>query len=155
AGGTVAMNVLAHALLAAPAEDQMFGSLIAGFHPRGPIGAALPHGLPSGLLLQRAVDGYPDAHPAVGAVRGRFDPPFRRDAGILIDIWFDHLLARDFAAHARWPLHEFSGTVRRLLREREAELPPRMGGFARYIARNGLPAAYREPATIERVLRGM
>ncbi|RYD16081.1 MAG: DUF479 domain-containing protein [Lysobacteraceae bacterium] len=149
------MNVLAHALLAAPREDEMFGSLVADFHPRGAIDPSLPRGVRSGLVLHRSVDVYTDAHPEVRAARALFEPPFRRYAGILIDIWFDHLLARDFAAHAPWPLRDFSDTVQRLLRERESELPPRMGGFARYIARNGLPAAYREPAMIERVLHGM
>ena len=149
------MNVLAHALLAAPGEDEMFGSLVADFHPRGAIDPSLPRGVRNGLVLHRSIDVYTDAHPEVRAARALFQPPFRRYAGILIDIWFDHLLARDFAAHARWPLHDFSDAVQRLLRERESELPPRMGGFAQYIARNGLPAAYREPAMIERVLRGM
>ncbi len=149
------MNVLAHALLAAPGEDEMFGSLVADFHPRGALDPSLPRGVRSGLVLHRAVDVYTDAHPEVRAARALFDPPLRRYAGILIDIWFDHLLAQDFSSHARWPLLEFSDTVQRLLREREAELPPRMGGFAQYVARNGLPAAYREPAMIERVLHGM
>jgi acyl carrier protein phosphodiesterase len=149
------MNYLAHALLAAPGEDEMFGSLVADFHPRGAIDPALPRGVRHGLALHRAVDVYTDGHPEVRAARALFEPPFRRYAGILLDIWFDHLLARDFDAHAPFELHAFSRTVQRLLQEREAELPPRMDAFARYMRRNDLPEAYRDAATIGRVLQGM
>ena len=149
------MNYLAHALLASPGEDEMFGSLVADFHPRGPIDPALPRGVRSGLVLHRAVDVFTDAHPDVRAARALFEPPFRRYAGILIDIWFDHLLARDFDAHSPWRLADFSRTVQSLLQEREAQLPPHMDAFARYMRRTGLPEAYREAATIERVLHGM
>ena len=149
------MNYLAHALLAAPGEDEMLGSLVADFHPRGAIDPALPRGVRNGLVLHRAVDVYTDAHPEVRAARALFEPPFRRYAGILLDIWFDHLLARDFEAHSPVDLRTFSRDVQTLLREREAELPPRMAAFARYMRRNGLPEAYREGATIERVLQGV
>lgn len=149
------MNYLAHALLAAPGEDEMFGSLVADFHPRGAIDPALPRGVRHGLALHRAVDVYTDGHPEVRAARALFEPPFRRYAGILLDIWFDHLLARDFRAHSQASLRDFSDEVQALLREREAELPPRMESFARYMRRNDLPEAYRERATIGRVLAGM
>lgn len=149
------MNYLAHALLAAPGEDEMFGSLVADFHPRGAIDPALPRGVRNGLVLHRAVDVYTDSHPEVRAARALFEPPFRRYAGILLDIWFDHLLARDFEAHSPVGLPTFSRQVQTLLHEREAALPPRMDAFARYMRRNDLPEAYRDNATIGRVLQGM
>ena len=149
------MNFLAHALLAAPGEDEMFGSLVPDFHPRGAIDAALPRGVRNGLALHRAVDVYTDAHPDVRAARALFEPPLRRYAGIVLDIWFDHLLARDFEAHSPFALQTFSRRVQALLLAREAELPPRMDAFARYMRRNELPEAYRDSATIERVLQGV
>lgn len=149
------MNYLAHALLAAPGEDEMFGSLIADFHPRGAIDPALPRGVRDGLALHRAVDVYTDAHPEVRAARALFEPPLRRYAGIVLDIWFDHLLARGFEAHSPVGLRTFSHRVQTLLLAREAELPPGMDAFARYMRRNGLPEAYRDRATIEHVLQGM
>lgn len=149
------MNYLAHALLASPGEDEMFGSLVADFHPRGRIDPALSRGVRNGLALHRAVDVHTDAHPEVRAARALFEPPFRRYAGILIDIWFDHLLARDFDAHSTQRLRPFSHRVQALLLEREAALPPRMDAFARYMRRHDLPEAYRDSATIEHVLRGM
>jgi acyl carrier protein phosphodiesterase len=148
------MNHLAHALLAAPDDDVMFGSLIADFL-RGAVDPQLAHGVRVGIALHRAVDRYTDAHPEVVAARALFDPPFRRYAGIVLDVWFDHLLARDWNRYAQTGLHVFSHDVQDLLAARATELPPRMQGFARYLRANDLPEAYREVAVIDRVLHGL
>jgi len=148
------MNLLAHALLAGDDDDVRFGSVIGDF-VRGAIDPALPDGVRDGIALHRAVDAYTDAHAEVVAARMLFDAPYRRYAGILLDVWFDHLLARDWSRHAAGSLHSFSREVQALLRQRAAELPPRMRGFAAYTHRNDLPEAYRERAMIGDVLRGL
>lgn len=148
------MNHLAHALLGAPDEDIVFGSLIADFL-RGALDPALPRGVRIGIALHRAVDRYTDAHPEIVAARALFSPPYRRYAGILLDMWFDHLLARAWPRYSAIPLHAFSQSVQRLLADRAADLPPRMQGFARYLHARDLPEAYREAAVIEEALRGL
>lgn len=148
------MNVLAHALLAAPDADAMFGSLIADFL-RGRVDPTLPRGVRDGIALHRAVDTYTDAHPDVAEARALLAPPYRRYAGILLDVWFDHLLARDWERHAPGSLHAFSQTVQTLLTARAAELPPRMPGFVDYMRAHDLPERYREPAMIGAALRGL
>ncbi len=148
------MNHLAHAWLAAPDADLMLGGLIADFL-RGALDPALPRGVRIGIALHRSVDTYTDAHPHVVAARALFEPPYRRYAGILLDVWFDHLLARDWASHADGSLHAFSREVQALLATRAAELPPRMRDFARYLQMNDLPERYREIAMIDDVLRGL
>lgn len=148
------VNHLAHALVAAPDEDGMFGGLIADFL-RGRVDPALPRGVRLGIALHRAVDVYTDAHPEVVAARALFEPPYRRYAGILLDIWFDHLLARDWPHYGPGSLHAFSQHVRTLLVRRDAELPPAMRGFVRYLLAHDLPERYRDATMIAEVLRGM
>lgn len=148
------MNHLAHALVAAPAADVMFGSLIADFL-RGALDPNLPRGVRIGIALHRAVDTYTDAHPDVVAARALFDPPYRRYAGIVLDVWFDHLLARNWSRHADGNLVAFSREVQELLAARNAELPSRMHGFANYMRAHDLPGAYRDVEVIENVLQGL
>ena len=148
------MNHLAHAWLAAPDEDLMFGGLIADF-VRGAPDPALTRGVQSGIALHRAIDTFTDAHSEVAAARALFEPPYRRYAGILLDVWFDHLLARDWSRHAEGSLQVFSRDVQTLLTRRHAELPPRMHGFVRYMLANELPERYREVAMIGDVLQGL
>jgi len=148
------MNLLAHVLLAGEDPDLRFGSLIGDF-VRGAIDPALPAGVRAGVALHRAVDAYTDAHPDVVAARRLFAPPLRRYAGIVLDVWFDHLLARDWARLGDGTLQGFSSSVQALLQERSGELPPRMRGFAAYLLRNDLPQRYRERPMIAQVFVGL
>src|ERR1044072_1762401 len=55
------MNLLAHALAAAPDAELMLGSLIGDF-VRGRIDPSLPPAIRAGVALHRAVDTFTDAH---------------------------------------------------------------------------------------------
>ena len=148
------MNLLAHALLASPDAELMLGSLIGDF-VRGRIDPALPPKVRAGIALHRAIDAYTDAHADVAAARALFEPPFRRYAGILLDMWFDHLLARQWTRFGEDDLDAFSDRVRDLLAITADLVPERMRGFVAYLGANDLPAAYRDTAMIGQALRGM
>ncbi len=148
------MNILAHALLAAPDADRMFGSLIGDF-VRGAIDPTLPPGVRAGIALHRAIDTYTDAHADVAETRALFAPPFRRYAGILLDVWFDHLLARQWTRYGEGALDEFSDNVRALLALNGTRVPERMRAFIAYLDARRLPAAYRDTAMVGEALRGM
>jgi acyl carrier protein phosphodiesterase len=148
------MNHLAHALLSGPDPDWVLGGMLGDF-VHGGVPATLRPGVQAGLRLHRAIDVYTDAHPRVVALRAEFSPPLRRYAGIVVDVWFDHLLARDFADWSRTPLTEFSRALRTLLRRHAAELPVELQRFAAYMERAHLPQAYRDPATLAQVFAGL
>ncbi len=132
----------------------MLGGFMGDF-VRGAIDTRLPAGVRQGIALHRAIDVYTDAHPSVVAARAAFAPPFRRYAGILIDIWFDHLLARDFGRWSAMPLATFSDQALDLLERNRARLPGDLQRFTRYLRRHDLPAAYRDREMIATVLAGV
>jgi len=148
------MNHLAHALLAGADEARVLGGVLGDF-VRGAPDPALPQGVREGISLHRAIDGYTDRHPEVLAARALFEPPYRRYAGIALDMWFDHLLARDFARWSPLPLAGFSAGLRGLLRREDALLPSTARRFAQYMQANDLPAAYADPAVLDRALAGI
>ncbi len=148
------MNHLAHALLSGPEHDMILGGMMGDF-VHGRIDPALPTGVRRGLALHRAIDSHTDAHPLLATLRARFESPYRRYAGILIDIWFDHLLARDFARWSDLHLADFSARVIDVLTTPAMPLPGHMQAFVRYMRANDLPAAYAERAMIARVLAGV
>lgn len=152
--GDVAVNHLAHALLGAADDDLMFGGLVADFL-RGTLDPSIPRGVRIGVALHRSIDTFTDAHAEVAAARALFDAPYRRYAGIFLDVWFDHLLARDWSRHADVALQDFSQRVQALLAARDADMPPRMRDFAHYMRRNDLPAAYADHAMIGHVFAGL
>jgi acyl carrier protein phosphodiesterase len=148
------VNHLAHALLAGPDPDCRLGGMLGDF-VRGAIDPSLPSGVGRGIALHRAIDTYTDAHAEIVEARALFEPPYRRYAGILIDIWFDHLLARSFDRWSTVPLPAFSDDLQHLLRDRRAELPATLQRFSRYLDAHRLPAAYAEREMIGEVLVGV
>ena len=148
------MNILAHALLGASSDDLMLGNLMGDF-VHGPVPTGLRPGVEAGIRLHRAIDIHTDTHETVRELRNGFAPPFRRYAGVILDIWFDHLLARDFARWSDVPLEAFSNDVMRLLHAHAEELPVSMRSFVAYMARRGLPAAYADRDVIARVYEGV
>lgn len=148
------MNILAHAQLGSRTDDLMLGNLMGDF-VHGPVPQGLRPDVEAGIRLHRAIDVYTDDHAIVRELRAGFVAPFRRYAGIILDIWFDHLLARDFARWSATPLAQFSDAVMTLLRTHGDELPQSMRQFVAYMARNGLPAAYADRTMIGRVFGGV
>jgi acyl carrier protein phosphodiesterase len=109
----------------------------------------------AGVVLHRKIDVYTDSHADVAAARALFAPPLRRYAGILLDVYFDHVLAADWPQQGREPLDQLSARVEVLLRDNRSWLPPQLNRFAGYFHQAGLFASYAERDTIERVLAGI
>jgi acyl carrier protein phosphodiesterase len=101
------------------------------------------------------MDVFTDSHPSVTALRARFEPPWRRYAGILIDVYFDHALARDWSAHAPQALAEVSRECGDALAANADWLPASLNRFAGYMRAHGLFAAYAHAGFIEQVLAGI
>lgn len=148
------MNHLAHVLLSGPDDDVRLGGMLGDF-VRGGIDPALTIGLRHGIALHRAIDTFTDTHPEICALRALFEAPYRRYAGILIDIWFDHLLARDFSVWSDARLQDFSDDLLHLLYERNTELPESLRRFRLYMQARGLPAGYADQKMISEVLVGV
>ena len=85
------MNHLAHFALAGEEEALVIGALL-GDYVKGPLAGRLPAGIEAGVRLHRRIDGFTDSHPVPAALRSLFGPGERRLSGVLLDLYFDHLL---------------------------------------------------------------
>lgn len=148
------MNHLAHALLSGDDPDRILGGMLGDF-VHGGIPAQLRPGVQAGLRLHRAIDVFTDAHPEVAEARRLLPPPYRRFGGILLDMWFDHELARDFASWSGQPLDTYSAGLRALLHRHHGLLPDGLKRFLIYMEAHDLPAGYAERTEIERALHGV
>lgn len=148
------MNVLAHALLAGNDTALRLGGAMGDF-VHGTPGDHLPPGVRQGIYLHRAIDSFTDAHDEVRAARERLPPPFRRYAGILLDMWFDHCLARDFDRWSDQPLDRYAMDLRSELHDARPLLPDALRRFLGYMDANELPAGYRDAAVIGKALHGI
>jgi len=148
------LNHLAHALLAGANDEMLLGSLLGDFW-RGAPDPGWPAGVRDGVVLHRKIDTYTDGHPDVIAARALFQSPWRRYAGILIDVYFDHVLACDWARYSNESLQAFSAHTAELLGRHAAWLPADLNRFAHYFRLHGLFGAYAQRSTIEQVLAGI
>ena len=116
------MNFLAHALLAGDDPALVVGGVI-GDWIKGPLPGRLPPDLARGVALHRAIDSHAETHPAFRRSRARVSPARRRYAGVLVDIFYDHLLACDWAALHHRPFADYCHAVYGAVAARFAELP--------------------------------
>lgn len=116
------MNYLAHAFLAGDAPALMVGGVI-GDWIKGPLPGELPDDLARGVALHRAIDVFAETHPAFRCSRARVSAERRRYAGVLVDIFYDHLMARDWALLHHETLHSYCANVYRQIAGRLDELP--------------------------------
>lgn len=150
-----AMNFLAHLVLAGGDDYLRLGAMLGDFVRGQRALARYPRELARGIRLHRHIDARTDALPEVTAMREAFIPPFRRYAGIIIDLGFDHVLARRWADYGAGSLEDFDRGVRDLLDRHRRWVPERLQRFMDYADRRGLFAAYREESEILHSLRGV
>lgn len=122
------VNFLAHLHLADPDPGLMLGGIVADF-ARNPEIAALPADVQAGVRLHRLIDGYTDRHPVVHRSIGRVSEKLGWFTGIVIDIYYDHLLARNWTTYSAEPLPRFAARAYRILDEQLPFTPPNAQGF--------------------------
>ncbi|MDH4584711.1 DUF479 domain-containing protein [Pseudomonas sp. BN415] len=147
------MNYLAHLHLGGSQPAQLLGSLYGDF-VKGPLAGRWPAEIEAAIRLHRRIDAFTDSHPLITQAKLRFPSERRRFAGILLDVFFDHCLARDWNLFAAEPLDAFTRHVYQVL-VAEPQLPGRLALIAPRMAAQDWLGSYREFETLERVIAGM
>ena len=118
------MNYLAHAYLADTGERFLIGNLIADF-VKGSADKSYGKEIAAGIVFHRKVDAFADGHEMSAASRRLFAPERRRTAGIVMDICYDHFLAKNWHRYADIELTVFVTRIYDLLQSHLEMLPER------------------------------
>lgn len=145
------MNYLAHALLSNNDPNLLVGNFIAD-HLRGNDFRDFPPEIIDGIYLHRRIDTFTDAHSLFKKSKRVFYNGFERYSGILTDIYFDHLLARDFEKYGAGNLADFSARVYKVYQQHSQLLPQSSSRFLDYVIGNNIYPAYATIEGIEKVL---
>lgn len=149
------MNHLGHLLTAGSNEQVRLGVLM-GDHVRGSkLESRYSGDIAMGIHLHRAVDSYTDQHPELVSARNLFDTPFRRYAGIMLDVYWDHLLSLNWEQHCEQSLETFAQDALDMLNHHFNELPAGLQRFTRYARVTGVLARYGETPMLEQVFAGI
>ncbi|MDB5996990.1 MAG: hypothetical protein JWP42_4126 [Pseudomonas sp.] len=147
------MNYLAHLHLGGQRPGQWLGSLYGDF-VKGRLQGQFDPEIEAAIQLHRSIDVFTDRHPLVDAALSRFSLTRRRYAGIVLDVFFDHCLARDWTSYADQPLAQFTSQVYRVL-SNEPQLPERLARIAPHMVAHDWLGSYEEFDVLEQVLRGI
>ena len=147
------MNYLAHLHLGGQRPEELLGSLYGDF-VKGLLHGQYSPEIERGIQLHRSIDVFTDHHPLVDQALERFSHTRRRYAGIVLDVFFDHCLARDWSRYAEQPLERFTADFYRVLKA-QAHLPSRLARIAPHMAAHDWLGSYQHFETLEQVFVGI
>ena len=128
------MNFLAHTLLGFEDADLITGQVCGDF-VRGSDLSRFPSGVEDGIRLHRHLDVFTDSHPALQEVRAAMEEVPYRFSGIVVDVMFDHFLAREWSRFSSHTLSRHASSVHAALAMHEAILPERLQRFMTVLKR--------------------
>ena len=108
------MNYLAHCYLSQESPAAVLGSILGDF-VKGRIEEQFTPAIRHSIILHRKIDSYTDSHDIFRASKRLIHPHYRRYAGILIDLFYDHFLARHWRQYSDTPLTELPERLLRIL----------------------------------------
>lgn len=146
------MNYLAHIYLARHSDDAMLGALLGDFvKPHS--GSRFSDEMEEEILTHRKVDSFTDSHPLVLHAKQLFAGPSRRYAGILLDVFYDHLLATHWERYSDVPLADFIARFYDALERRADVLPSNLAWAAPRMIEQDWLGSYADYAGVEIAIR--
>jgi acyl carrier protein phosphodiesterase len=148
------MNFLAHLYLSRNNTNIMIGNFIAD-HIQGNKYEGFSTEIQQGIFLHREIDTFTDAHEVVRKSKRRLHERYRHYDGVIIDIFYDYFLAKNWASYSEIPLELFTKSVSNLLDEIKLDLPIKSQQFINYMIEYNILFNYQYKEGIEKVLNGM
>ncbi|NIJ44224.1 acyl carrier protein phosphodiesterase [Wenyingzhuangia heitensis] len=148
------MNFLAHLYLAGVDKEIMIGNFIAD-SIRGNKFHHFSEGIKFGIKMHRAIDTFTDEHSIFRQSKRRLDPKYRLYKGVIIDLIYDHFLAKNWLLYSEIPLQNFSQGVYQTLKDNYAILPEKTQYLLPYMTQQNWLYMYRTIPGITSILHDM
>jgi acyl carrier protein phosphodiesterase len=148
------MNFLAHIYLSGDNDLIKIGNFMAdGIH--GKQFDIYPMDIQKGIILHRAIDTFTDAHPVFRQSTKRLHANYHHYSGIIVDIFYDHFLAKNWNSYSNEPLEDYSERFYQSLRDNFDDLTPKTQKMMPYLIAHNWLLSYQSIDGIESVLTKM
>jgi acyl carrier protein phosphodiesterase len=117
------MNFLAHLFLSCQEEELLIGNFMGDF-VRGSQLDQYPESIQAGIHLHRKIDTFTDAHPVVREGARLLRPEHSRYAPVILDVFYDFLLIKNWFRFSEESLREFTQNVYTTLERNIEKMPP-------------------------------
>jgi len=148
------MNFLAHIYLSGEDEDITIGNFIAD-GIKGKKYKKFPPSIQKGILLHREIDTFTDSHPTVRQSTARLHENYSHYSGVIVDILYDHFLAKNWSQYHELPLDVYVENFYDLLRNNFAILPTRIQRMMPYMIADNWLLSYATVRGISTILDQM
>lgn len=148
------MNYLAHLTLSFDKPGLMVGNFVADF-TRRKFYNTYPRAVRKGIELHHYIDSFTDSHPATERAKAALRPTQGKYSGVVLDIYYDHLLARNYRRFGRESLEAFAPKSYAVLTEAQSLLPTQAAHTLHYMHRGDWLRAYASSEGMARSLEGM
>ncbi|WP_350285716.1 acyl carrier protein phosphodiesterase [uncultured Croceitalea sp.] len=148
------MNFLAHIYLSFDNPEITLGNFFAD-HIRGNKYKHLPSAVQKGILLHREIDTFTDAHPIPKQSSKRLHKNYSHYSRVIVDIFYDHFLAKNWSTYSDVPLAVYVETFYDLLEANFDILPLGTKRMMPYMIADNWLLNYANLTGISRVLEGM
>jgi len=122
------MNYLAHTYLSGSNDNIKIGSFL-GDWVKGSDYLKYSEDIQTGILLHRNIDSFTDQHPIVRLSASRFQSRYSRYSGVIIDILYDHYLARNWKDFCDISLRDYVNRIHNLMLNNFEILPERLQNY--------------------------
>ncbi|WP_339665619.1 ACP phosphodiesterase [Maribacter arcticus] len=148
------MNFLAHIYLSFNDKEITIGNFIAD-SIRGNKFDHLPKNVQKGIKLHRFIDTYTDTHEIPKISSKRLHANYSHYSRVIVDIYYDHYLAKNWSKYSDIPLDVFVDSFYDLLEDNYEILPDGVRRMMPYMITDNWIYNYSKMEGIARVLNGM
>lgn len=148
------MNFLAHLYLSGDNHEIIIGNFIAD-HVKGNSVNLYQAGIRSGIALHRSIDSFTDNHLVVRAAVEKLRPGYRKYAGVILDMYFDHFLAVGWNEWSAEPLKQFTSRMYEVLSASYQILPARTRHMLPHMVKHDWLFNYSQFEGLHLALSGM
>jgi acyl carrier protein phosphodiesterase len=148
------MNYLAHIYLSGDDEMIRIGNFMAD-HVKGSKYKVYPPEVQKGILLHRRIDWFTDQDEIVRKSKRRLHDRYGLYRGVVIDIFYDHMLAAHWSHYSDELLPDYAREFYDSVESNLQLLPEQVRYLSGYMIRNDWLSSYAHPEGIRKVLDGM
>ncbi len=148
------MNFLAHLYLSKNNKNILIGNFIADAI-KGNKYIKYSKEIQTGILLHREIDTYTDNHPIVKKSKHRLNKRYRHYNGVIVDILYDHYLAKTWNNYSEIPLDIYAENIYSFLNEHFESFPEKIQYMLPFMIEYNWLVSYSTIEGIGLVLDGM
>ncbi len=145
------MNFLAHIYLSGNNDLLKIGNFMAD-SVRGNSYLDYPDTIRKGILLHRYIDTFTDAHPIYRKSKHRLHEKYGHYSGVIMDIVYDHFLAKNWYAYSTEKLEDYAEEFYTLLQDNYNILTEKTKGMVPYMMTRNWLVSYATLAGLEMIL---